>query len=374
MKIRFIVILFAFALLGWESAQSEPAQPESAQSKPKLSDAEALEILKKYSYVKIENNPWQPEEFRNAIVIPASYIKTPAIVMDGKDDEPDWSNAEEIAIPLSYGLVSRAWIKALYSDEEVFIRVRWEDATEDREHHPWIWNPEEERYIAGKQVEDSLILSIEGGCWWTPSFLEGQVFDFDGWQWLAVRSDPVGQAVDIDGSVYDRPFRKGREGQYESRGPKEVWNVKFTEEEEESFYKTWDELERMYVYQPALKTMFYRGKADRSNSWSFGQQLPAPKKAPEENEKQTYPQYKAVKLEGDAGDVSAKGHWENGIWTVEFSRARFTESETVTDSVFSRLTQFSVHVFDHVERIDQASESGRLYLQFMEKEQSPAEE
>ena len=76
-----------------------------------------------------------------------------------------------------------------------------------------------------------------------------------------------------------------------------------------------------------------------------------------------------MKLEGDAGDVSAKGHWENGIWTVEFSRARFTDSETVTDSVFSRLTQFSVHVFDHVERIDQASESGRLYLQFMEEEQ-----
>jgi hypothetical protein len=36
--------------------------------------------------------------------------------------------------------------------------------------------------------------------------------------------------------------------------------------------------------------------------------------------------------------------------------------------VFSRLTQFSVHIFDHVERIDQSSESGRLYLQFMEKE------
>ena len=373
MKIRFIIILFTFTLLGWQSAQSEPAQPEPAQSKPELSDAEALETLKKYSYVKIEDNSWQPEEFRNAIVIPASYIETPAITLDGKDDEADWDNATEIAIPLLYGLVSKAWLKALYSDEEVFIRVRWEDATEDREHHPCIWNSEEERYIEGKQVEDSLILSIEGGCWWTPSFMEGQVFDFDGWQWLAVRSDPVGQAVDIDGSVYDRPFRKGREGQLKSRGSKDVWNVKFTEEEEDSFHKTWEELERMYVYQPALTTLYYRGKADRSDSWEFGQRLPAPESAPED-ENQTFPQFKAVKLEGDAGDVSAKGHWENGAWTVEFSRAHFTDSETVTDSVFSRLTQFSVHVFDHVERIEQASESGRLYLQFMEKEQLVAEE
>ena len=361
MNIKFIVFLSIFAFLGWESAQSDS------------SDAEALEALKKYSYLKIENNSWQPEEFKGATIIPASHIEIPGIIMDGKDDEPDWGKATEIEIPLSYGLVSRAWLKALYSDEEVFIRVRWEDATEDREHHPWVWDAEEERYVEGLHVEDSLILSIEGGCWWTPSFMEGQVFDFDGWQWLAARSDPVGQAVDIDGSVYDRPFRKGREGQLESRGPKEVWNVKFTEEEEESFHKTWDQLERMYVYQPALKTMYYRGRADRSESWVFGQQLPAPENAPED-ENQTHPQFKAVKLEGDAGDVSAKGHWENGFWTVEFSRARFTDSETVTDSVFSRLTQFSVHVFDHVERIDQASESGRLYLQFMEKEPLIAKE
>jgi hypothetical protein len=358
MKIKFIIILFTLALVGWESAWSE------------LSDAEALETLKTYSYVKIENNPWQPEEFKNGTVIPASYIETPAIIMDGKDDEPDWSKAKEIAIPLSYGLVSRAWLKALYSDEEVFIRVRWEDATEDREHHPWTWDSEGERYVEGSQVEDSLLLSIEAGCWWTPSFFEGQVFDFDGWQWLAARSDPVGQAVDIDGQVYDRAFS---EEKLENRGSGEVWNVKFTENNEESFYKTWDQLERMYVYQPALKTLYYRGRVDSSESWVFGQQLPAPEQAPEE-ENQTFPQFEAVKLEGDAGDVSAKGHWADGFWTVEFRRARFTDSETMTDSVFSRLTQFSIHVFDHVERIDQTSESGRLYLQFMEKDHQFASE
>jgi hypothetical protein len=355
MKIRFMVILFTFTLPGWGFAQSD------------FSDAEALDTLMKYSYVKIDNNSWQPEKFQNATVVPAAYAHKPLITLDGKDDEFVWNKATEISIPLSYGFVPKAWIKALYSDDEVFIRVRWEDATENREHHPWVWDSEKEQYVEGPQVEDSLILSIEGGCWWTPSFLEGQVFDFDGWQWLAARSDPVGQAVDIDGSVYDRPFRKNREGQLESRGSREVWNVKFTEEDEGSFHKSWEELERMYVYQPALETMYYRGRADRSESWVLGQQLTAPENAPED-ENQTYPQYKAVKLEGDAGDVSAKGNWENGVWTVEFSRARYTDSETVTDSVFNRLTQFSIHIFDQVERIDQASESPRLYLQFMEKD------
>ena len=80
------------------------------------------------------------------------------------------------------------------------------------------------------------------------------------------------------------------------------------------------------------------------------------------------PQFKAVPFEGDAGEVSAKGYWDDGFWTVEFSRALITPSETMSDSVFNRLTQFSIHVFDHVERIDQSSESGRLFLQFKKPE------
>ena len=189
MKLRFMVILFTLGLFGWNSAQSD------------LSDDEALEALKKYSYVKIENNSWQPEEFKNATVIPASYVKTPAIILDGKDDESDWSNATEIEIPLSYGLVSKAWLKALYSDEEVFIRVRWEDATENRQHHPWIWDAAQGRYTEGPQIEDALLVSIEGGCDWNASLLANQIYDFDAWVWMAARTNPLGQAVDADGTV-----------------------------------------------------------------------------------------------------------------------------------------------------------------------------
>jgi len=81
----------------------------------------------------------------------------------------------------------------------------------------------------------------------------------------------------------------------------------------------------------------------------------------------TYPQFEAVRLEGDAGEVSAKGAWENGFWTVEFRRDLLTPADTITDWVFVRLSQFSMYVFDGVERIDQASESPRLFLQFMPK-------
>lgn len=78
----------------------------------------------------------------------------------------------------------------------------------------------------------------------------------------------------------------------------------------------------------------------------------------------TVPQYRPVRLTGDAGEVAAKGHWVDGRWTVEFRRALVTDARTTSDSLFQRTTQFSIHIFDHAERLDEASESERLFLQF----------
>ena len=95
--------------------------------------------------------------------------------------------------------------------------------------------------------------------------------------------------------------------------------------------------------------------------------LPPPQDTAE-NRAVTHPQFKPLELVGNAGEVKAKGHWADGYWTVEFKRAMVTPIGKQDDMYFIRLTQFSIHTFDHVERIDEASESGRLFLQFMEKE------
>ena len=72
--------------------------------------------------------------------------------------------------------------------------------------------------------------------------------------------------------------------------------------------------------------------------------------------------------------MRAKGHWEDGFWTVELRRPRITEGGGSYDIQMKRLTQFSIQVYDHVERLDQSSESGRLFLQFLEKEPMPESE
>ena len=98
---------------------------------------------------------------------------------------------------------------------------------------------------------------------------------------------------------------------------------------------------------------------------TFVEQIPAPGSAPSDPA-QTVPQFQPLKLEGQAGEISAKGHWQDGFWTVEYRRDLVTPAQTLNDTVFNRTVQFSVHVFDGVERIDESSESGRLFLRFME--------
>jgi hypothetical protein len=320
--------------------------------------------------VDVSNESWQPEGFENGTVIPATYLSGGEIVIDGKDNEPVWKQAAEIEVPLSYGSAKKAFLKAVYTDQEVIIRVRWADDDEDRQHHPWVWSPEQKTYVAGSQVEDSVLLSFEAGCDWNPSFLTGYVFDFDAWHWLAARSDPLGQALDLYGNVQDQNMKNQNFTRYQSRNTQDIWNLKFIENTNVDLYAKWNDLDRVYMLQPVTRTLYFQGVTDGSNPPPFVRQVAAPSGIPyPRDEAKTIPQYSPVKLKDGAGEVTAKGQWKNGYWTVEFRRNRITPAKTLNDVVFNRLTQFSVYVFDRTEKIDQASESKRLFLQFLPGDQ-----
>lgn len=324
------------------------------------------------SLVVVENDPWEPDEFAGALILRAAFVdRGPTI--DGLADDPAWARAESLTVPLAYGSVNDATLKAVYTTTEIFLLVSWADSTKDDQHHPWVWDPKLGRYVEGPQVEDALIVSIEGGCEWNPSILAGYVFDFDAWLWLAARSNPLGQAVDADGSVREREI--GGSVKYRSRTSKAYWNVKFADPRRDILTRPWQGLTRIYRLGEPLKEVWVRYQPDGSPTPAFAERLAPPSVPPiaktsasGASARQTpvaaAPQYRPVKLTGDAGDVAAKGRWSDGRWTVELRRALRTPGGTMTDSLFERTTQFSVHIFDHTERVDEASESGRLYLQF----------
>jgi len=317
----------------------------------------------------VYDDDWQPEGFVNGTVVPASHMLDANITLDGVDDEPQWRSATEVTVPLSYGNVREVFLKALYTDDQVFLRVRWPDPTQDRDHHPWTWDAAQLRYVEGPQMEDSVLLSFEAGCEWTPSLMSGYIYDFDAWHWLAARSDPIGQALDLYGNVQDRKLYNENFGVHQSRIQENQWQLKFTQNQEVNLNANWNELDRVYMLQPFTSTLHIMAVPDGGHfSPPYFKLLPPPATAPAD-ETRIYPQFSPIKLTDSAGEVSAKGHWEDGFWTVEFQRDRITPAKHIYDTVFNRLVQFSVHVFDHTDQLDEVSESGRLFLRFLPQEQ-----
>jgi hypothetical protein len=320
----------------------------------------------------VSDEDWQPEGFENGTAIPATYLDSFEFTLDGKENEPEWEQAMEVEIPLVFGSTETASLKALYTEQEVFIRVRWADASENRQHQPWVWDADKEQYVVSNLLEDSVMLSFEAGCEWTPSLLSGYIYDFDAWHWLAARSDPLGQAVDLYGNVQDRDI--GDTTQHVSRHEGNDWELKFTDNHDVDLHAKWDELDRVYMKQPVTRELYVKRVPDGGRrSPPYFEQLDAPSSPPVDGT-QYYPQFSPIPLPGSAGEVAAKGHWEDGFWTVEFRRIRVTPSKHIDDTIFNRMVQFSVHVYDQTDQLDKSSESYRLFLQFLPEEPRLANE
>jgi len=322
------------------------------------------EVPGEFLKVYVRDDQWKPDNFKDGIFVPVTFAADERIRLDGIDDEPSWATTPEITVPLTFGGVSEARLKVLYTDDDIIIRVRWADATEDRLHHPWVWDEASGSYVEGAQVEDSLMFSFEAGCEWFPSFLAGYDFDFDAWQWLAGRTDPLGQALDLSGSMKNAQLSFNQ--QYAPRYNEDDWNLRITDTQEGNLYWPLEKLDHQYLIVPVLDTVYYHANLDGRRGQEFVRQVHPPEKLPP-NPAPLLLQYEPLKIEGNAAEVRGKGHWEDGYWTVELSRPLITEGGGSYDIQMHRLTQFSIQVYDRVERLDESSESGRLFFQFQEK-------
>src|SRR5210317_1281836 len=146
MRHELKLLVFVLGLAGLCSANAEVSRSEFGEDDIQV-------------YVSGED--WHPKGFEHGTSVPATYQETVNITLDGKDTEPEWEAANEVLVPLEYGAVNEALVKVLYTDEKIYFRVRWPDDTEDREHHPWTWDSRQQQYVAGQQVEDSIMLSFE---------------------------------------------------------------------------------------------------------------------------------------------------------------------------------------------------------------------
>jgi len=212
-------------------------------------------------------------------------IKTEhAPVTDGIIDDLLWQNAPSVTHKdgASDTYIS---IRALYDDEFIYLLAQFRDNSESRRHKPAIWNETVEIYQVSTEREDTLILKWDMGEAPTDLTLHSDVeYRADVWYWKANRTDPAGYADDKF-HIYSRHLT-----------PK---SRMLTSQKGALFYLTREGDAGKAAYQTSLKGVY---EGDTVNS------------------------YQVSTPSGSRGDIRAKGHWQQGIWTIEFKRKMLTNN------------------------------------------------
>ncbi|HEX2996677.1 MAG TPA: ethylbenzene dehydrogenase-related protein [Anaerolineales bacterium] len=317
----------------------------------------------------------------------AAYSVDTVPTLDGVADDEAWANAPELTIPVTGGannFSTDAKLKAVYSGDTVYFLLSYADPTESWLRAPWqkqddgswatVKDPNDKGGDNNIAYEDKFAMiwsidnSIQGfetsGCFvachagensdvkpygnkYTNS--EGELGDI--WHWKSVRND--GQVDDqyLDSTRFDAQNAKeaGRKsdandgGGYVNNATEDGTVPAFTSPAVDTTTGAPGYIldsEKMPLDQAAL------------DSLPAGSYIPGIVKAP---------------FSGDRGDISAAWQWADGTWTIEFSRALTTDSET--DVQFDDLNatyHFGLAVFDNAQ-VRHAFQTGVTPFVFMQR-------
>jgi signal transduction histidine kinase len=281
-------------------------------------------------------------------ILTAERITEP-IEIDGIANELEWELAKELVTVAKDGSIGTVDIslKALYDDENIYILVSWPDNS--RSVQKKIWTYKEGNWTTSED-EDRLafIWNIEGS-------IEG--FDIAGcgmlchgdrmhtnspgekgdlWRWRAARSNPIGHMDDgwLDDTILDSPGHEAQEAalhwdegatMYEEnlnvRGDGPRYFEPETQNNEDATFLFWYELE-----------MGDAVEMDEEFSLRKGMSVPG---------------YILSEPTSSRGDISAKGVWENGIWSLEIRRSLKTENPDDVQFETFKIYRFGIAVMDN---------------------------
>lgn len=333
-----------------------------------------------------------------AIAVPAVQAKvvgtlenvktSEAITIDGNIDAA-WSKATALKVNVDKtpykpnngyeGITKSTYtIKSMRKDGDIYFLVQWTDPTESLNRFPWMKQADGSwKQLANKDdtghdntyYEDkmSILWNINlktfakkgcaAACHMAKNGMTNGIADkspgrkytkegttIDMWHWKGVRTNPVGQLDDqyIDDNTDPKANKGwGRKGDSKTGGGY-VNNVKdgapeFVEAD----------------LAPDADVVLESKKIPMPADWSRTDRVPGVTVSP---------------FIGSRGDVSAKGVWKDGMWTLEIRRALVTTGENAkTQDVqfddLSKAYDFGVSVFDN-SQINHIYHDGVLQLKF----------
>lgn len=234
--------------------------------------------------------------------------------LDGAGADAAWADAPAYPVEVQ-GASGRftVTLQGLWSAERLWLLVRWPDKEKSDAHRPWVWSNQDKAYAAGREVEDALALAFAREGRMGECMLAGIEATADLWSWRAGRTDPAGYAE--DGLLTMSFERITRANSYQTRNGRSVW-IKETADAGSPPYQSQVvgafAGERMARYIPRTPS-------------------------------------------GSIADVTAKGAWKDGWWTVELSRRLATGDPEDVAFAPGRDGWLSVAVFNHREGTDHST-------------------
>lgn len=202
-----------------------------------------------------------------------------APAIDGFGDDPAWASAVSVITHDKVADIDLE-LKAVHTEDQIFIMVRYPDSDESRLHRSWSWDSEQDQYKSGGDREDVMVLK-----WWidgespTLSTSADQPYRADIWYWKACRTDPVGFADDKIQTLDSIPSTRSQE-----------------------------------ISSPAGRSMYLTRLGDKGTS-SYATKIPGSFQGNQ------IPRFNISRPSGSRADIRARGRWADGWWVIEFARA-----------------------------------------------------
>ncbi|MDN3513147.1 MAG: ethylbenzene dehydrogenase-related protein [Candidatus Brocadia sp.] len=153
-------------------------------------------------------------EETSPLIWESSYSKvTPTI--DGKMEKA-WEQAKPLTVVVREAMggdnPTEVVLRALHTDDTLYVMAQWPDATKSDMRDPYIWNADKKEYERPSKPDDQFALEFPlSGNFDIRMITLTHEYSADIWHWKAGRGNPVGWVDDKKHIISQKPIQGGIE-------------------------------------------------------------------------------------------------------------------------------------------------------------------
>jgi len=170
------------------------------------------------------------------IIWESTYTRKPP-TLDGVPDDV-WKRAKPVTVMVREAMggdhPKPVVLRALHTDDSVYISAEWPDATKSDMRDPYIWNPATKKYDRPSKPDDQFAIEFPiKGDFGISMLTVTREFTADVWHWKAGRGNPIGWVDDKYHVISQKPLPEAKK--HSLHGGRSVYIVRLQDKGTPSF-------------------------------------------------------------------------------------------------------------------------------------------